>query len=114
MSMREIPLLLDDMLDSILAIGEYIRGLTEAAFRSNRMVQDAVIRRFEILGEAANQIPMDYRQQHPEVPWGFMAGMRNRLIHGYFLVDFDILWRTAQTDIPPLETPLRLLRQQQP
>jgi uncharacterized protein with HEPN domain len=114
MNMRDIPLLLDDMLDSVLAIGEYTHGLAEAAFRSNRMVQDAVIRRFEVLGEAANLIPDQYRQQHPEIPWGYMAGMRNRLIHGYFLVDIDILWRTVQIDIPPLETPLRLLRQQYP
>jgi uncharacterized protein with HEPN domain len=111
MNMRDIPQLLDDMLDSARAISEYTHGLTEAAFQSNRMAQDAVIRRFEILGEAANQVPEDYRRQHPEIPWGFMAGMRNRLIHGYFLVDFDILWNTIQNDIPPLETSLRLLRQ---
>ena len=58
---------------------------------------------FEILGEAANQIPDYYRQQHPEIPWGFMAGMRNRLIHGYFLVDFTILRGTIETDVPLLE-----------
>lgn len=114
MNMRDIPQLLDDMLDSVLAINQYTHGLTETAFRSNRMAQDAVIRRFEILGEAANQVPDYYRQQYPETPWGFMAGMRNRLIHGYFLVDFDILWRTIQLDIPPLETSLRVLRQQFP
>ena len=112
MNMRDMPQLLDDMVESALAIIEYTRGLTEAAFQSDRMAQDAVIRRFEILGEAANQVPEYYRQQHPEIPWGFMAGMRNRLIHGYFLVDFDILWRTIQLDIPPLESSLRLLRQQ--
>ncbi len=102
------------MLDSVRTISEYTHGLTEAAFRSNRMAQDAIIRRFEVLGEAANQIPEHYRQQHPEIPWGFMAGMRNRLIHGYFLIDFDILWSTIQTDIPSLEVSLRLLRQQFP
>ena len=112
MSSRDISLLLDDMIESVLAIGHYVQGLTESSFRTNRMAQDAVIRRFEILGEAANRIPEDYRQQHPEIPWGFMAGMRNRLIHGYFLVDLDILWRTIQADVPVLEAPLRLLRQQ--
>src|SRR5690242_5177818 len=112
--MRDTAQLLDDMVESALAIIEYTRGLTETAFRSNRMAQDAVIRRFEILGEAANQIPEYYRQQHPGIPWGYRAGMRNRLIHGYFLVDFDVLWRTIQSDIPPFDGSLRLLCQQFP
>lgn len=114
MNMRDIPQLLEDMLDCVLAIQQYTSGLSENAFKMNRMAQDAVIRRFEILGEAATQVPQDYRQQHPEIPWGFMAGMRNRLIHGYFLVDLDVVWRTIQNDIPLLEAPLRQLLQQLP
>jgi len=114
MSARDISVLLDDMLESVVTIRQYVHGVTEATFQADRMIQDAVIRRLEILGEAASQVPTDYCAQHPEIPWGAMTGMRNRLIHGYFLVDLAIVWRTVQTDVSALETPLRALRQQLP
>lgn len=114
MSTRDISMLLDDMLESVIIIRQYLQGVTESAFQANRMIQDAVVRRLEILGEAANQVPTDYCAQHPEIPWSLVTGMRNRLVHGYFLVDWDIVWRTIQTEVPALEAPLRTLRQRQP
>jgi uncharacterized protein with HEPN domain len=114
MSAHDPAVLLDDMLASLAAIQGYMTGVDKAAFQANPMLQDAVIRRLEILGEAANLLSADYRTQHPEIPWRAITGMRNRLIHGYFVVDIDVVWNTIQTDLQPLEPALRNLRQQQP
>jgi uncharacterized protein with HEPN domain len=76
------------------------------AFRKNPQVQDAVIRNIEIIGEAVNKINStapDFIQQHPELPWAQMRGMRNVAIHEYFFVDFDIVWTTVRDDFPKLK-----------
>jgi uncharacterized protein with HEPN domain len=61
-----------------------------------------VVRLLEIIGEAASRVPIDGRSRYPDIPWPQIIGMRNRLIHGYNSVDFDILWQTAREDLPPL------------
>ncbi|HLY29434.1 MAG TPA: HepT-like ribonuclease domain-containing protein [Ktedonobacterales bacterium] len=73
MSARDTGVLLEDMLDCVVTIRQYTQGLTEASLRTNRMAQDAIVRRLEILGEAANQLPAAYRAQHPEIPWGMIT-----------------------------------------
>jgi uncharacterized protein with HEPN domain len=74
---RNIGLYLRDIADSISAIEEYTEGITEGSFYSNRQVQDAVVRRLEIIGEAAKNIDDDFRDNHPEIPWKKIAGMRD-------------------------------------
>lgn len=82
----------------------------EANFRANRQVQDAVIRNFEIIGEAVKHISDDLRRKHPDVPWRQVAGMRDEMIHEYFGVDLTIVWDTVQNDLPKLkQTVERLL-----
>lgn len=98
-----------DILDSVEAIVDYVRGLSRDDFEDDQLRQDAVIRRFEIIGEAAKRVSEDCRNRHAEIPWKVMAGMRDRVIHGYDTVDVDVVWRTIVNDLPDLERNLRLL-----
>lgn len=114
MSDRSTKVILEEMLESAHAIQEYTASRTIDEFRSQRMVQDAVIRRIEILGEAARSLPSEWTRQHPEVPWPQIIAMRNRLIHGYFSVDIDLTLVVAHRDIPVLERQLQQLLDQEP
>jgi uncharacterized protein with HEPN domain len=93
---------LRDVPDSAQAIREYLRGLDRAQFDGLREKQDAVIRRYEILGEAARHLSPEARAELPEIPWRLITGMRKMLIHDYDDVDAGTLWDTAQNDLPTL------------
>ena len=80
-------------------IAEYVRD-GRAAFLTDYKTQDAVIRNFEVIGEAAKRVPPAYRAAHPSVPWQLMAGFRDVLIHGYEGVDINRVWITATNDLP--------------
>jgi uncharacterized protein with HEPN domain len=77
------------------------------AFYADRRTNLAVVRALEIIGEAARHIPAIIRRRHPQVAWQDMVAMRNKLIHGYFGVDLEVLWRTVQEDLPPLSDAIR-------
>jgi len=77
-------------------------GRKRADLDSDRQFSLALVRLLEIIGEAANRVPNDERARIPEVPWAQIVGLRNRLIHGYDEVDFDILWQIASHDLPKL------------
>jgi uncharacterized protein with HEPN domain len=79
-------------------------GQDRDAFLRNTMVQDAVIRNFEVVGEAAKRIPEQFRVAHAEIPWRLMAGFRDVLIHDYEGVDLERVWRIAQEDLPVVQT----------
>ncbi|MCP4366809.1 MAG: DUF86 domain-containing protein [Deltaproteobacteria bacterium] len=79
-----------------------VQGKTRADLDSDRLLNLALVRLLEIIGEAANRIPTDEQKQYPHIPWPQIVGLRNRLIHGYDSVDFDILWQIASQDLPPL------------
>lgn len=83
-------------------IERYLAGGKEE-FLAETMVQDAVIRNFEVIGEAAKRIPEDYRQAHPSIPWRLMAGFRDVLIHAYEGVDLQQVWRIATEDLPAVK-----------
>jgi uncharacterized protein with HEPN domain len=86
----------DDILEAIKNIEEYTRGFTFEDFAKDKKTVDAVIRNFEILGEATKHIPERVRKRYPKVPWKDMAGMRDRLIHEYFGVRLDVVWKTIK------------------
>ncbi len=103
MTQRDTGVLLREMLESIRIIQEYLADMDLQAFLAQRITQDAVIRRLEILGEAASRLPTSIKDTFPAVDWRAMTAMRNRLIHGYFSVDLAIVWNTVKTDLPALE-----------
>lgn len=100
-----VPDYLDHILNAIERIERYTDDMDEVVFLKTELVQDAVLRNIEIIGEAANNILREnsaFAAQHDEIPWQVMYTMRNRLTHGYDKVDLEIVWRTIQGDLPGL------------
>ncbi len=106
MSSRDWTFRIQDILTSIEKIERYIAGITMTEFKKKDLIIDAVVRNFEIIGEASKHIPASIRNKYSDVPWSEMAGIRNILIHEYFGVDTKILWRTAKKDLPSLKEQL--------
>lgn len=91
------------ILDAIGKIEKYLHGYERQTFQTDEKTQDAVVRQMEIIGEAATSLTRDLRSKNPQVEWQFAAAMRNRLIHGYFDIDAEIVWDTTQNDLPILK-----------
>ncbi|AKG91065.1 hypothetical protein GAH_01648 [Geoglobus ahangari] len=103
MSKRDWRLFLIDMLESIEKIESYISGVSRDGFLKDEKTKDAVVRNLEIIGEAANQIPEENRKRYNDVPWTQIVGLRNRLIHGYFVVDYEIVWNVISGELSDLK-----------
>jgi uncharacterized protein with HEPN domain len=100
---RSARVLLEDILESIARIEEYVDGVTQGQFEKDTEKQDAVIRRLEIIGQAVKGLPQDLRDGHPEVPWRQIAGARDILAHEYFRVDLELAWDMLRHNIPELK-----------
>jgi len=90
------------MLDHAREAVDMTRGRTRADLDTDRMLNLSLVRLVEIIGEAASRVPEEFRARYPEAPWRQTVGMRNRLIHGYDAINFDILWTIINQDLPPL------------
>ena len=104
---RDEFLYLRHVLDAINIIEEYLQGVDEEHFKATRLLQDGTIREIEIIGEAVKNVSKDIRKSYPEVPWQDIAGMRDKLIHGYFGVDIEKVWDTAKEDLPVLKEQMK-------
>src|SRR5574343_98684 len=110
MSKRSTDLLIDDILDSGHKILNYTLGLPLEQFSADSKTVDAVIRNFEIIGEAANRLPEDFKDKHNDIDWHKVRGFRNRIVHDYFGIDYSIVWVIRETFLPDLIEKLQVIR----
>ncbi len=101
--MKANSVYLKHILDSIGKIEDYTADISEKEFKGNSLIQDAVIRQIEIIGEACKQVSPELKKKHAQVPWKDIAGMRDKLIHNYLGVDIESVWATVEKDLPQLK-----------
>ena len=111
---RDWKLRLEDLLEALARVEGYVQGMNFETFAKDVRTQDAVIRNFGIIGEAANHVPDAIRTAHPGVPWPQMRALRNLVVHEYFGINLEILWDTVKKDLPPLREPLERLLHPEP
>lgn len=102
-----------DMARAARFIVEFAEGMTKDAFLADRKTQSAVLHQLLVLGEATKRLSPPFRDQHPEIPWRAIAGMRDKVIHGYGAVDLDAVWQTVSVDVPHLVASLAPLAPEQ-
>ena len=100
---RDIKLYLNDVLNSINKIESFSKGLTKEKLLIDDLHQSAIIRQFEIIGEATKNIPIIFREKYPNIPWRDIAGFRDVMIHSYFRVDLDKVWKVIRDELPELK-----------
>ncbi len=110
---RNIKLYLQDIWESIIAIEEYTRNISEEEFYKNRQIQDAVIRRLEVIGEAVKNIDEDFRSKFLRIPWKRIAGMRDIITHKYFGVKLERVWDVVKKDLPDLKENFRIIKEKE-
>jgi uncharacterized protein with HEPN domain len=101
-----IPDYLEHILEALERIFNYVDDVDEVGFLTNVLIQDAVLRNLEIIGEASNKLVRyhdEFIKRYSDVPWEDMYWMRNRISHGYFSIDFEIIWKTIEQNLPQLE-----------
>lgn len=102
----------EDILDAVEKIDRYTADMDYDEFIENEMAVDAVLRNFEVVGEAAKNVPVSVREDFDEVPWSEMAGMRDKLIHGYATIELEIIWETVEEELPTVRRQMETVRRQ--
>ena len=105
--MKDDKIYLEHIWESIAKIEKYLSGIDYVAYLDDTLIQDAVVRQLEIIGEATKRLSKELKEENQHVPWSDMAGMRDILIHDYIDVDLDIVWKTASESIIELKKLLK-------
>jgi len=100
---KDLLVFIEHILESINAIEEYSDGVTKDQFIDSRQIHDSIIRRIEIIGEAVKNIPLTFRNKYNHIPWKAIAGMRDKIVHEYFSIDYDLTWEVVVREIPDLK-----------
>ncbi|MBI1788484.1 MAG: DUF86 domain-containing protein [Acidobacteria bacterium] len=100
--MRRELLFLQDIRDASDALAGFVAGQNEAAFSQNDLLRSAVVHKLTVIGEAASRLPDEIRQRHPEIPWRDVIAFRNILVHAYFGIQWDLVWKAATEEVPDL------------
>jgi uncharacterized protein with HEPN domain len=109
MSKRNSKLLIEDILEASEKIRLYLNGYSFETFSDDSKTIDAVIRNFEIIGEAANRIPSEFKEDHENIEWYRIIGFRNRIVHDYMGVDLSIVWNIYESFLPKLTSDLKVI-----
>ncbi|MBM4395594.1 MAG: DUF86 domain-containing protein [Deltaproteobacteria bacterium] len=105
---------IDDITAAVEKVRRYVEGMDFAGFCNDDRTVDAVIRNLSVIGEAASRVPPDVITRYPGIPWALMRGIRNVLVHEYFGVSLQVIWDTANEDLPPLAEQLRRVLDENP
>jgi uncharacterized protein with HEPN domain len=112
MSKRDAKLLVADILESIAKIKLYTQSHTFETFTADSKTIDAVIRNFEVIGEAANRLPENFKDNHTQIEWFRIRGFRNRIVHDYMGIDYQIIWTIIENNLDQLDTDLQKIYNQ--
>jgi uncharacterized protein with HEPN domain len=104
--LKDDSIYIEHILECITKIQAYTSNISKEQFATSDLIQDAVIRNIEVIGEASKKVSQDLKQTYFEIPWKEIAGMRDKLIHDYLGVDIDVIWKTILEDIPALNSHL--------
>jgi len=100
---REYKLFIQDIKECIEQIDEFLGNMTLEEFKADEKTSSAVVRKIEIIGEATKNVPKEIRQKYKELPWSDMARMRDKIIHSYFIVDYEVVWKTIKERLPEIK-----------
>lgn len=100
--MQRDEVVIQDVINAARLVIEFVKGFDRETFISDWKTRSAVLYQLTVVGEAVKRLSKEFRAKHPEIPWSLIAGMRDHLIHGYDLIDWDEVWKTSTTDIPDL------------
>ena len=109
MSKRTPELLIEDILESIKKIQKYSKGMSFDKFIHDEKTVDAITRNFEIIGEASNRLPEEFKAKHGNIDWMRIKGFRNRIVHDYFGIDHSIVWKIIQNYLPDLAKEINIV-----
>jgi uncharacterized protein with HEPN domain len=106
---RDFRVSLQDMLEAIDNVTQFVGAMTKEAFQADKKTLHAVVRNLEVIGEAVKSVPQEMRDRDPQIPWQRIAGLRDILIHQYFGIDIDIVWDIVENKLPELRKRLQAL-----